>query len=56
MAQNWGAELGRGTRAQNWGKELAGALIAATPCYHGLEPATLNVKPFPMFKRLKAAH
>lgn len=32
------------------------ALIAATAEHHGLELATLNVKHFPMFKRLKAAY
>lgn len=36
--------------------ELADALIAATAEHHGLELATLNVKKFPMFKRLKAAY
>ena len=32
------------------------ALIAATAQHHDLEFATLNVKHFPMFKRLKAAY
>ena len=32
------------------------ALIAATAEHHGLELATLNVKHFPMFKKLKAAY
>ena len=31
-------------------------LIAATAEHHGLDLATLNVKHFPMFKRLKAAY
>ena len=30
--------------------------VAATAEHHGLELATLNVKHFPMFKRLKAAY
>ena len=38
------------------GTELADALIAATAEHHGLELATLNVKHFPMFRRLKAAY
>ena len=33
--------------------ELADALIAATAEHHGLALATLNVKHFPMFPRLK---
>lgn len=32
------------------------ALIAATAEHHGLELATLTVKHFPMFKKLKAAY
>jgi predicted nucleic acid-binding protein len=32
------------------------ALIAATAEHHGLKLATLNVKHFPMFPRLKAAY
>ncbi len=36
--------------------ELGDALIAATAEHHGLELATLNVKHFPMIKRLKAAY
>lgn len=35
---------------------LADALIAATAEHHGLPLATLNVKHFPMFKKLKAAY
>ena len=38
------------------GVELGDALIAATAEDHGVELATLNVKHFPMFKRLKAAY
>ena len=38
------------------GVELADALVAATAEHHRLELATLNVKQFPMFKRLKAAY
>lgn len=38
------------------GTELADALIAATAEHHGLALATLNVKHFPMIKRLKAAY
>lgn len=36
--------------------DVPDALIAATAEHHGLELATLNVKHFPMFKRLKAAY
>lgn len=36
--------------------ELADALIAATAEHYGLELATLDVKHFPMFKRLKAPY
>jgi len=32
------------------------ALIAATTEHHGLELATLNIKHFPMFRRLKRAY
>lgn len=32
------------------------AVIAATAEHHGLELATLNVKHFPMFKKLKRAY
>ena len=32
------------------------AIIAATAEHHGLELATLNVKHFPMFRRLKPAY
>ena len=36
--------------------EIADALIAATAEAHGLKLATLNVKHFPMFPRLKPAY
>ena len=42
-------------RASN-GVELADALIAATAEQHALPLATLNVKHFPMFRRLKAPY
>jgi predicted nucleic acid-binding protein len=32
------------------------AIIAATAEHHGLKPATLNVRHFPMFRKLKAAY
>ncbi len=38
------------------GLEIADTLIAATAEHHRLDLATLNVKHFPMFKRLKAAY
>ena len=38
------------------GTDFADALIAATAEHHGLELATLNVKHFPMFGRLRAAY
>ena len=37
------------------GLDISDALVAATAEHHGLVLATLNVKHFPMFKRLKAA-
>jgi hypothetical protein len=36
--------------------ELPDALIAATAEHHGLRLATLNIKHFPMFKRLRAPY
>jgi predicted nucleic acid-binding protein len=36
--------------------DMPDALIAATAEHHGLDLATLNVKHFPMIKRLKAAY
>jgi predicted nucleic acid-binding protein len=38
------------------GVEIADALIAATAEHHGLGLATLNVKHFPMFERLRAPY
>jgi len=38
------------------GVEIADALIAATAEHHGLRLATLNVKHFPMFRKLKPAY
>ena len=38
------------------GIDVPDALIAATAEHHRLELATLNVKHFPMFKRLKPAY
>jgi predicted nucleic acid-binding protein len=38
------------------GVEIADALIAATAEHHGLGLATLNVKHFPMFEKLKAPY
>lgn len=38
------------------GTDLADALIAATAEHHGLELATLNVKHFPMFRKLRPAY
>ena len=36
--------------------DFADALIAATAEHHGLALATLNIKHFPMFKRLRAPY
>jgi hypothetical protein len=38
------------------GVEMADAIIAATAQHHGLRLATLNVKHFPMFPKLKRAY
>jgi predicted nucleic acid-binding protein len=38
------------------GIDIPDALIAATAEHHGLRLATLNVKHFPMFPRLKRAY
>jgi predicted nucleic acid-binding protein len=38
------------------GVEIADAIIAATAEHHGLRLATLNVKHFPMFPKLKRAY
>jgi predicted nucleic acid-binding protein len=38
------------------GTGVGDALIAATAEHHGLKLATLNVKHFPMFKRLRAPY
>ncbi len=42
--------------AKSHSVELADALIAATAEHHGLALATLNIKHFPMFKRLRAPY
>ena len=42
--------------ARSHGLDDLDAIIAATAEHHGLELATLNVKHFPMFKRVKAAY
>lgn len=42
--------------ARSHGLDDIDALIAATAEQHGLQLATLNVKHFPMLKRLKAAY
>ncbi len=38
------------------GLDMPDALIAATAEHHGLQLATLNVKRFPMFPKLKPAY
>ena len=38
------------------GIDIPDAIIAATAEHHGLELATLNVKHFPMFPKLKRAY
>lgn len=38
------------------GLDIADAIIAATALHHGLSLATLNVKHFPMFPKLKPAY
>ena len=49
-----------GAHKKHYGKshsvELGDALIAATAEHHGLKLATLNVKHFPMFAKLKAPY
>jgi predicted nucleic acid-binding protein len=56
------AEIGRqaGQFMRHYGAghavELGDALVAATAEQHGLALATLNVKHFPMFPRLKAPY
>ncbi|MFP4564666.1 MAG: PIN domain-containing protein [Spirochaetia bacterium] len=40
----------------SYGISLADALIAATALEQGYEPATLNVKHYPMLHRLKPAY
>jgi len=49
-----------GTLVRHFGKshgiDMADAIIAATAEHHGLRLATLNVKHFPMFPKLKRAY
>lgn len=54
MGEKAGAYL-RHFRASH-GTALGDALFAAAAEHHGLQLATLNVKHFPMFQRLKAAY
>ena len=54
IAESAGAALRHYRSSHSVG--IADALIAATAEHHGLELATLNVKHFPMFKKLKAAY
>lgn len=46
-------ELMRQYRKSHPGVGIADYLIAATASHHGVEPATLNVRHFPMFPDLK---
>ncbi|MFT3853885.1 MAG: type II toxin-antitoxin system VapC family toxin [Ilumatobacteraceae bacterium] len=46
-------ELMRQYRRSHAGIGTADCLIAATAMHHGVEPATLNVRHFPMFPNLK---
>jgi predicted nucleic acid-binding protein len=41
---------------RSYGIDIPDAIIAATAEHHGLELATLNLKHFPMFPRLKPAY
>jgi predicted nucleic acid-binding protein len=42
--------------AMSHGIDIPDAIIAATAEHHGLKLATLNVRHFPMFSRLKRAY
>ena len=42
--------------APSHGIDIPDAIIAATAEHHGLRLATLNVKHFPMFPKLKRAY
>ncbi len=42
--------------ASSYGIDIPDAIIAATAEHHGLRLATLNVRHFPMFPRLKPAY
>ena len=49
-------ELGRIWRRSHQGIATADLIIAATAAEYGHELATMNVRHFPMIKRLKAPH
>lgn len=54
IAEEAGAQVRHYGRSH--GLDLAGAMIAATSLHHGLALATLDIKHFPMFPRLKTAY